>query len=164
MTFPKKFVPVWLNPLVFWTFILLTILQLCLVAWLQLPQQLPVKAFLFQKGQKISLEIATTPKEKAKGLKFRDSLAPDRGMLFIVNPPKPVKLWMYQVNFPLDILYLHEGVIKEINPNTPECPNKPCPIYFSRNTVDHVLELPAGRASELDLKAGDRVYFNFPYQ
>jgi hypothetical protein len=38
-----------------------------------------------RKGCRFTLEIAKTPGEQARGLMFRDFLAPDRGMLFIFD-------------------------------------------------------------------------------
>src|SRR5919112_637055 len=52
------------------------------------------------------VELAVTPQEMALGLMFRESLAPDAGMLFVIDPVQPVGFWMKNTLVPLDILFI----------------------------------------------------------
>jgi uncharacterized membrane protein (UPF0127 family) len=47
-----------------------------------------------------------TKAEQERGLMFRKSLAPDRGMLFPYNPPQRAAFWMKNTLIPLDIIYI----------------------------------------------------------
>jgi hypothetical protein len=44
-------------------------------------------------GYKYRVEVATKPFEMTRGLMFRDSLAPDRGMLFIYGQAGQYPVW-----------------------------------------------------------------------
>ncbi|WP_414574207.1 DUF192 domain-containing protein [Nostoc sp. CCY 9925] len=126
------------------------------------PQNLPVTHIL-TKGDGVpptvgsstfKLEVASTPEQLEKGLKFRASLPRDRGMLFnleaeIYNVP----FWMYKVNFPLDIFYLKNNVVTTAVYNAEPCHKTPCPIYKGR-VANQVLELAPGAAN---IKVGDKL-------
>ncbi len=57
------------------------------------------------KGKRFSVEIADNEEEQARGLMFRESMADDRGMLFIFEDDQPRAFWMKNTYIPLDILY-----------------------------------------------------------
>lgn len=125
-------------------------------------QQLPIEAHLAMPARKIELEVARTPEQVAAGLRSRSSLPLDRGMLFVVSKPKPVKLWMKDVLVPLDIIFIRNGTIASIVKNAPPCPRwKSCPIYDSVKSVSYVLELPAGSANRLDIQPGRKLDVKF---
>ena len=101
----------------------------------------------------ITVEIAGTPQEQAKGLMFRTELAPNKGMLFPFPTPKRASFWMKNTYIPLDIIYLHsDGKIESIAANAE--PTSLTPV-LSKGPVSYVLELAGGRAAELGLKPGD---------
>lgn len=118
------------------------------------PQQLPLTHILTHNNQTFKLEVASTPEQLEKGLKFRASMPRDRGMLFnlggeIYNVP----FWMYRVNFPLDIFYLKDNVVTTAVYNAEPCHKTLCPIYKGR-VANQVLELAPGAA---DIKVGDKL-------
>jgi hypothetical protein len=125
-------------------------------------QHLPIEAHLAMPARKIELEVARTPEQVAAGLRSRSSLPLDRGMLFVVNKPKPVKLWMKDVLVPLDIIFIRNGAIASLVKNAPPCPRwKSCPIYDSVEPVNYVLELPAGSANRLGIQPGKKLDVEF---
>lgn len=125
-------------------------------------QSLPIEAQAKIAGKIIQLEVARTPQQQAIGLMNRTSLADDRGMIFLFNPPRPTQFWMKNTLIPLDMVFLRNGVVKSIAQNVPPCKADPCPTYGSATElIDQVIELRGGRAKELGLKAGDRVPVNF---
>jgi uncharacterized membrane protein (UPF0127 family) len=113
-------------------------------------------------GQHILAEVLTRPDEMARGMMFRDSLAPDRGLLFIHAQPGRYTYWMYQCRIPLDILWMDgERRIVEISPDTPPCrgPQHECPHYGGNADSQYVLELAGGMAQKYGLRVGDTLEF-----
>lgn len=112
-------------------------------------------------GAKIIAELAIQPEDQQRGLMFRQSLARDRGMLF-VHQSGQHPYWMYQCNFPIDIIWMDENRrVVEISPNTPPCKSeaKDCPSYGGRETSMYVLEVAAGVASEQGVRVGSTLSF-----
>lgn len=124
------------------------------------PQHLEVKARTTIDDTSILLEVADTPGELSKGLKFRKELPQNRGMLFDLGKRhKNVPFWMHQVKIPLDIIYLDNGIITHIAANSPPCnanSSRICPIYKAPSAT-HVIELNAGKTASLNLQVGDRI-------
>lgn len=56
-------------------------------------------------GKTVSVEVAATPKLRARGLMNRKGLATDHGMIFIYSDAAPRAFWMKDVPFPLDIAF-----------------------------------------------------------
>lgn len=101
------------------------------------------------------VEVARTGEEQAQGMMYRQSLAPDRGMLFPYQPPQSVSFWMKDTFIPLDIIFIAPGgTIARIEKDAVPLSLEPIP---SLGPVEAVLELAGGRASELGLEPGDRV-------
>jgi uncharacterized protein len=120
-------------------------------------QMLPISAQTQIGDQQVLLEVARTPRQQQIGLMYRTALAPDRGMLFPLNPPRQASFWMKNVKIPLDMIFLRDGEVKAIAENVPPCISTPCPTYGPGVLVDQVIELPGGRAAQLGLKVGDRI-------
>ncbi len=125
-------------------------------------QSLPITAQAQIAGKTIQLEVARTPEQQEIGLMNRTKLADDRGMVFLFNPPRPTQFWMKNTLISLDMVFIRNGVVKSIAANVPPCKASPCPTYGSiSDEIDQVIELRAGRARELGLKAGDRLPVTF---
>lgn len=104
---------------------------------------------------KFTVELAVTKAEQERGLMFRKSLAPDRGMLFAYNPPQRAAFWMKNTLIPLDILYIApDGRVLSIARNAVPHDETPIP---SGGVVRGVIEIPGGRAAQLGILPGDRV-------
>ena len=102
------------------------------------------------------VELADTPDQRARGLMFRRTLAPDAGMLFLFPPGDRPAMWMVNTWLPLDMLFVAaDGRVVDV---------------FARNTVPRsrltissphparmVLELGGGTARRLGIEAGDRL-------
>ena len=73
-------------------------------------------------GKTITAEVMTNPVDMSRGMMFRESLPPDRGMLFIHGSPGKYAYWMFQVKIPLDIIWMDQNRrVVEISANTPPC-------------------------------------------
>lgn len=118
-------------------------------------EQVPVTVTSSSGTHRFIAEVARTPDEQSRGMMFRPSVAPDRGMIFPYDPPQPVAFWMKDTLIPLDILFIAPGgTILSIAENTVPLSLEPVP---SGGAVEAVLELAGGRSAELGIKAGDRV-------
>ena len=107
------------------------------------------------KTHRFTVEVARTPEEQAHGLMDRQSLAPDRGMVFPYEPAQPVVFWMKNTYIPLDIIFIAPGGrILRIEANTVPLSLDP---VGSGDAVEAVLEIAGGRAAELGIASGDRV-------
>lgn len=127
-----------------------------------LGQKLPISAkAIVPNGTTIQLEVAKTPQQQAMGLMYRPALPDDRGMLFPFPSAQPVSFWMKNVPVSLDMVFIHNGVVKYIQPAAPPCANEPCPTYGPNTLIDKVIELRSGRAAELNLKVGDVIKIEF---
>jgi len=124
-------------------------------------QFLPVTARAFIHGKAVALEVAGTPEQIARGLMFRKELPPDRGMLFVYEPPQPARFWMKNVTVPLDVVFLRDGIVVDVAHSMPSCRGDLCPLYGPDEPVDQVIELLGGRAKELGLAVGDPVRVEF---
>jgi len=107
------------------------------------------------KPHRLTVEVARTGAEQAKGLMFRTELAPDAGMIFPFPSPRPASFWMKNTVIPLDIIFIRaDGSIESIAANT--VPYSLDPVQ-SGEEVGAVLEIPAGRAAALGIEPGDMV-------
>lgn len=94
-----------------------------------------------------TVEIADDTAERARGLMFRETLAPDAGMLFIYEHPQPAAFWMKNTLIPLDILFFDAaGRMVALHENAVPHDETPLP---GGNAVAMVLEIPGGRAADL---------------
>ena len=107
-------------------------------------------------GEWFEVELATTPKDQALGLMFRESMEDDQGMLFIFPTEARRSFWMKNTRIPLDIFYFDSELrLVSVSENTPPCRVERCPSYPSDGPARYVLELNAGKAQELGVKPGD---------
>ncbi|MGB5291194.1 MAG: DUF192 domain-containing protein [Lysobacterales bacterium] len=107
-------------------------------------------------GKTFKVEIADTAEKQALGLMFRDSMPDDEGMIFIFPNEAPRSFWMKNTRIPLDIMYFDKDLkMVSISADTPPCRVSRCPSYPSTGPAMYVLELNAGKASELGVGPGD---------
>lgn len=100
-------------------------------------------------AHRFTVEVARTPEEQARGLMYRTSLAPDRGMLFPFARPKFASFWMKNTFIPLDIIFIRsDGGVDRIAENT--IPESLEPVV-SGGEVTAVLELAGGTAARLGI-------------
>lgn len=115
----------------------------------------------------VTVEVATTEEEIARGLMYRTSLAKDSGMIFLFRPSRSVNFWMANCLISLDMLFVKDGKIVKIFENVPPCKEKDtrkCPTYPSGAGIEvtEVVEVNAGYAKAHGLKEGDSISFEIP--
>lgn len=105
-----------------------------------------------------TLEIADDDAKRIKGLSGRESMAEDRGMLFVSDTVEKQCFWMRDMQFSLDMIWVDESKrITQIEENiTPETyPQQ----YCSPDKDKYVIELNAGQSKALGLKTGQTLVF-----
>jgi uncharacterized protein len=110
------------------------------------------------KRHQFTIEVARTSDEQARGLMFRESLAPFGGMIFPMQPPRPASFWMKNTVIPLDMIFIRaDGTIARIAAET---------IPYSLDTVVSgepvaaVLEIAGGRVAALNISEDDKVIWD----
>ena len=102
--------------------------------------------------QRVFLEAAKSERDKIRGLAKRPSLMPNTGMVFFYESNVQQAFWMRNVNFPLDIIFLKDGVVTKLYKNAQPCTTEICKIYPSKGLVNQVVEVPAGFCKEHKIK------------
>jgi|6_EtaG_2_1085325.scaffolds.fasta_scaffold43886_2 hypothetical protein len=110
---------------------------------------------LIQKGYEIPLEIMKTPTQRNKGMMGRKSL--EGGMLFLFRDIQELSFWMKNCLIPLDIVFMVNNKVTNIEKNATPCSTTQCPYY--RGVGNMVLELNGGETNTLDIKKGDKLVF-----
>jgi len=105
------------------------------------------------------VEVAATQEQQAKGLMFRTEMGADEGMLFPEETPRQPAFWMKNTVIPLDIIFIGtDGRILNIADAKPY-DLTPLP---AAGLASGVLELNAGRSTQLGIKPGDKVTWKLP--
>jgi len=113
-------------------------------------------------GRTIVAEVAMTPEDMARGMMYRDSLAPDRGMLFLHAETGRHPYWMHNCKIALDIIWLDSAKrVVEISAATPPCQKvaTECPSYGGTQPSQFVLELASGMAAKYGIAPGVALEF-----
>lgn len=117
--------------------------------------QLPLTIVSGGKTHRFTVEVARSFEQQQTGMMNRNSLAPDRGMIFPYDQPKAVAFWMKNTLIPLDMIFVAPGgKILRIEANAVPLSLDPVP---SGGPIEAVLELAGGRSAELGIKPGDQV-------
>jgi uncharacterized membrane protein (UPF0127 family) len=114
-----------------------------------------------EKGSvRVSVELATTPQEQARGLMWRERLEPDHGMLFVFEEEEPMSFWMKNTPLPLDIIYMdRNGVVVSIARDTTPFSTASIPSHVP---AKYVLEVAAGFSYRHGVEVGTRVELPAP--
>lgn len=111
-------------------------------------------------GQVIKTEFVYDTMDALRGMQFRQSIAPDHGMLYAHRIPGKYGYWMYQTLIPLDMIWMDSNHdIVEIVDNCPPCkgPASQCPHYGGHEVAKYVLQLGGGMARKYGLKLSGRI-------
>ena len=116
-------------------------------------------------GFSFQVELALTPEQITRGLSYRDSLPPGTGMLFVYPDEAPRSFWMFEMRFPLDMVWIGgDCAVVDITENAP--PPEPgqasseLPLFSPKDPARYVFEINAGEARQHGVGIGDRVEFD----
>lgn len=104
-----------------------------------------------------TLERADTNQSRIKGLSDRSELKPQTGMLFVFDAPSKECIWMKDMHFNLDIVWLDEAkkvtkIEQDVSPAT-------YPNSFCSDNTKYVIELNSGDVTKLKLETGNKLMF-----
>jgi uncharacterized membrane protein (UPF0127 family) len=117
----------------------------------------PPDAWVTIGSERVAVELAITASEQSKGLGYRDRLEWDHGMYFVYERPAFYSFWMKGMRFAIDIVWIRQGRIIDLDSNVPFELGGNGPTVRPRELVDAVLEVPAGYAAASGWHIGDRV-------
>lgn len=105
----------------------------------------------------IKAEVADTLPKRIEGLMSKKILPEKEGMLFIFNEENYHGIWMMNMRFPIDIIWIDKDLkIVDIAEDAQPCKFK-CPIYRPDSKASYVLEVNSGFAKENKLQIGDYI-------
>lgn len=106
----------------------------------------------------VSLELVSTNSERTLGLSGRSDMALDRGMLFDFKAPNEYCMWMKDMNFSLDMVWLNEQkeIVYMIEGVTPDTYPK---SFCGPEEARYVIEVNTGIVKAADLRIGQRLRF-----
>ncbi len=113
----------------------------------------------------VSVTVADTDETRKKGLGGVTNLPNNQGMLFVFDKKTATpSFWMKGMLIPLDMIWIKEGRITQIDANipnpTPGTLDSQLKIYSPGEPVDYVLEVNAGFSEKNNIKVGDMVTFS----
>jgi len=106
------------------------------------------------------VEVAQSRVHKQQGLSNRESLAQDRGMLFVYSEKKMRSFWMKDMRFPLDVLWIADGVVVGLQENIPFQSDDGEVVRFKSNEpANMALEVNSGWIEKHGVSIGDQIVF-----
>ena len=122
-----------------------------------------VKTLLTINTLNIYVDVSRNREERQKGLSGRDQLPLNEGMLFVFETSSNWAIWMKDMKFPIDIIWIGEDKkIVDIAQNALPEPGKDdreLKIYRPKGPAKYILEINAGLSKLHNLQVGDVVSF-----
>lgn len=109
-------------------------------------------------GQSIPVDLAYTDATRQTGLSGRPCLAAGTGLVIGWDKPTPARIWMPDMNFAIDVIFVRDAKIVMIRSDAQPCVTiADCPTFGPGTPIDYVLEVPAGSAKTWGLKQNDPI-------
>ena len=106
---------------------------------------------------KIEIEVADDDAEREQGLMYRDTMAENAGMLFLMEAEEPQTFWMKNTIISLDILYADAD--KRIVSISKNCKPYSLDQIPSVKPALYVVEVNAGYTAKYRIRVGDMISF-----
>lgn len=103
-------------------------------------------------------EIVDEPLERSRGLSGRDEIKATEGMLFVWEKPDKYGIWMKEMNFPIDIIWIDEKS-EVIYMKKNALPESYPEIFYPDKPAKYVLEVYSGFIEDHGIKNGDLLNF-----
>ena len=102
------------------------------------------------------VDVADSVKEIKTGLSGRTTLETGQGMLFIFDKLDFYGMWMKDMNFPIDIIWINEN-LQIIDIKTQVLQKSYSEIFYPVQKALYVIEVNAGFSELNNIKIGDKV-------
>jgi uncharacterized protein len=124
-------------------------------AWAQGSPQLQLPRVTLNAGMHlIQAQVASTPEQRAIGLRHRQEMPTQEGMLFVFEQPGTQCFWMKNTLLPLTAAFVaDDGTIVNLADMQPQTEESHC----SAQPVRYVLEMNQGWFAKRGLRAGARL-------
>jgi len=130
---------------------------------ISMPSDVKLEAVEFPRGTikidqvVLEVQIADTEPRRVRGLMFQETLPYDQGMLFVFEETGNYSLWMLNMQFFLDMIWIDStGNVVHIEKDVPPCKTAletvACPsITSDGNNAQYILEVTAGFVDEFNI-------------
>jgi uncharacterized membrane protein (UPF0127 family) len=112
-------------------------------------------------GRTFKLELALDDATRTKGLKGRDHIADDGGMLFVFPQPRVLSFWMSNCQVDIDVIFMDASgrivSIRKMTAPDPAVRDDDLPRYGSGYPAQFAIEVQGGLTDKLALKLGEKV-------
>ena len=105
----------------------------------------------------VNIEVADNDAERAQGLMYRDTMAENNAMLFLMEVAEPQTFWMKNTIISLDIIYADAD--KRIVSISKNCKPQSLDQIPSVKPALYVVEVNAGYTAQHNIKVGDMISF-----
>ena len=110
----------------------------------------------FGQGQMVFIEVADSEAERIQGLSGRKNLGGDEGLLFVFERDDFHGIWMKDMNFAIDIIWL-DGELEVVDIKKNALPESFPQIFRPASSARYVLETLAGFSDNRLVKIGDKL-------
>ena len=136
---------------------------------LSIPSDVKLESVEFPRGTVkiddtvLEVQIADTEPRKTRGLMFQNALPFDQGMIFVWDDMGQHGIWMLNMQFPLDILWIDSnGQVTYIEKNVQPCKTAvetvTCPVYKNANSdAQYVLEVTSGFVDQFNISTKSKL-------
>lgn len=118
------------------------------------------RAVVHLAGARFEVTIADTEKTRTQGLSGTSNLPADQAMLFIFDYDRKWSIWMKDMNYPIDIVWLNQKreVIDYVT-NVPPA-SYPDKTFSPKENARYVLEFQSGVVKKKGIKQGQIAVFS----
>ena len=116
----------------------------------------PQKAILHLGGHRFEARVADTDKTRTQGLSGTAYLPADEAMLFIFDTNSKWSIWMKDMNYPIDIVWLNEQkeVVDIVAHATPD--SYPSRTFTPKTQARYVVEFKSGTVQQKGIRLGQQ--------
>lgn len=106
------------------------------------------------------VRVVNTPETRQKGLSGSQPLPASEGMLFVFDTTDNWAIWMKDMNYPIDIIWLDDSkrivyMVKSADPSS-----YPYTTFKPSKPARYVLEVPAGTITNKNIKINNQASFD----
>lgn len=114
-------------------------------------------------GTSVRAEVARTTEDRQQGLSGRRALLPGTGLLLVFDRLDYHGIWMPNMKFSIDVIWIAGGAIIDVTERLPVPPRGETylPIFRPGTPALSALEVPAGTVAREGIRKGQKVEVQF---